>query len=168
MALQKAVKSEGFPKSFKFLAKGDTLKGYYQGKSDKVILGRPAVEHLYKTKDGLVTVLGQANILKQLADNSVEVGTYVEITFSGQMRKLKNGNTMKVYDVAFYRDNMDLEVGSLESEEIVDAEEELLDEELADEVAPPPPVAPSRPASVPTPERTARMQALLRGKKTGI
>lgn len=167
MALQKAVKSEGFPKSFKFLAKGDTLKGYYQGKSDKVILGRPAVEHLYKTKDGLVTVLGQANILKQLADNSVEVGTYVEITFSGQMRKLKNGNTMKVYDVAFDRDNMDLEVEAPASEEIAD-EEELLDEELADEVAPPPPVAPSRPASVPTPERTARMQALLRGKKTGI
>ncbi len=163
MALQKAVKVAN-SQGFKFLAAGDTIKGYYQGQVTKTINGSPAVEHTYKTAQGLLSVLGQANILTQIKSNGIEPGTYVEIVFSGKMMKLKNGRTMKVYDVASDRDNLDDSAEAPTDGSLEESEDEVLFEE-SDEVAPPQPVAPPRPASVPTPERKARMQALLnRGK----
>lgn len=105
MALQKASNTGATP--FKFVNSGDTLKGYYQGQVEKTINGSPAIEHTYRTKQGIVSVLGQANILVQYRNNGITPGTYVEITFSGDVQKLKGGRTMKVYNVSFDLDDRD-------------------------------------------------------------
>jgi len=165
MALQLARKVEQST-GFKFLNEGDSIHGYYQGQLSKTINGSPAIEHTYRTASGVVSVLGQANILTQIKQNDIAPGTYVEIVFTGKMQRLKNGRTMKVYDVSFDRDNFDASV-QLPSEEVYEADDS--EDESSDEVAPPAPVAPRQPASLPSADRKAQMQALLRGgKKSGV
>jgi hypothetical protein len=153
MAIQKA-KKEAMATGFKFVKAGDTLKGYYQGQTKKIINGTPAVEHRYKTSTGLVSVLGQANILKQIENNGIVPGTYVEVQFTGETQKLKNGRTMKVYDIVFDLDDNDLSAAPTSGDEDwVDSSEEL---EETEETPPP------RPAS----NTSARVQALLNKGKS--
>jgi hypothetical protein len=159
MALQKARKdSNSTP--FKFLNAGDSIKGYYQGQVTKTINGLPAVEHIYKTPTGVVGVLGQANILNQIKNNGITPGMYVEITFSGQMQRLKNGRTMKVYDVSFDPNDLDSDVSAP-----VDNTEEYGDEEDEAEPALERPSKPAVAAQAPTPARQAQVQALLNKAK---
>jgi hypothetical protein len=167
MALQKASKANNAV-GFKFTKAGDTLKGYYQGQVTKTINGSPAVEHTYKTKDGLLSLLGQAHILNQIKNNGIEPGTYVEISFTGNAQKLKGGRTMKVYDVAFDRDDTDSsEAPSQEAEQEygddgVDDESENEEETVA--YAPPTPA--KTPAAAPSAERQARVKDLLKGRSS--
>lgn len=103
MAIQRASKTGATP--FKFEDKGDTLKGYYLGTTEKTINDAPAKEHTYKTADGVVAVLGQSNILKQYENNGITPGTYVELRFTGDHVKLSGGRKMKVYDVDYDKEN---------------------------------------------------------------
>lgn len=156
MALQKAHKSSpGIP--FKFINSGDTISGYYQGQVEKQILGKPAVEHSYKTKDGILTVLGQASLLQQLKNNNITPGTYVEIVFTGEVQKLKGGRTMKVYDVSFDRDDTDTHHVSSVNEDLSDED----DSDVPEEAPLPRPIAPK--VAAPTPS-AARVQALLKSR----
>ena len=107
MALKEANKGGIISTSFKFTKAGDTLKGYYQGQVQKTINGSPVIEHTYKTESGLMSVLGQSNILQQIKNNNIKPGMYVEIEFSGEMQKLRSGKTMKVYDIAYDDENVD-------------------------------------------------------------
>lgn len=153
MALQTAQKSVQAT-GFKFLKQGDTIKGYYQGQVQKTINGSPAIEHTYKTPNGVLSVLGQANILNQFKNNGVVPGTYVEITFSGKMEKLKNGRTMKVYDVKFDLDDSDTSAGPPTNDVEWEGAEES--NESAEENNYTPPTAKS-----PSSDSQARVQALL-------
>jgi hypothetical protein len=152
MALQKAIKS-GNTTSFKFKEEGDTIKGYYQGQVEKNINGSPAIEHTYKTKDGTLSVLGQANILNQLKANNITPGTYVEIVFSGEMLKLKGNRTMKVYDISFDPDNQDLDVSTPTSEGWSEEDGTGFEE-------------PAVSSKAPSAQAQARIQALLSKGKT--
>ena len=160
MALQKAVKS-GAATPFKFQNAGDTIKGYYMGQSTKTINGSPVVESLYKTQTGVLSVLGQANILNTIKNNNIEVGNYVEIVFSGQSQKLKGGRTMKVYDVSFDRDDNDTE-GPVEAADDVAEEEEQQEDEPFEQFFPPTP--PTTPAATPNAARQAKVKDLLKGR----
>lgn len=155
MALQKA--NQGGATPFKFVKAGDTLKGYYLGQVEKVINGSKAIEHTYKTKEGRVSVLGQANILRQYENNGVTPGTYVEVAFSGETMKLKGGRTMKVYDVAF--DTEDRHDGAVEASDDsgFESESEAEEQEAPIQAA----VAPKVAAQVPSAERQARLQAMI-------
>lgn len=159
MALVKASKGSAAP--FKFDAPGVTLKGYYQGQVKKTINGMPAIEHTYKTSSGLVGVLGQANILRQFETNGVTPGTYVEITFTGETMKLKGGRTMKVYDVAFDNENTDSSPEAPSDEEVADYDDGSEEEEEAPAPIAARPTAPRAPAAAASPERQARIQAML-------
>lgn len=160
MALQKARNGAAVP--FKFVQAGDTLKGYYQGQVKKEINGSMAIEHTYKTAQGLLSVLGQANILRQYENEGVLPGTYVEITFTGETKKAKKG-MMKVYDVNFDLDDRDDNpIAPLSDEEAAPAEEDEDEaEEELDEVIPAKPVAPRAPSQTPDAARQAKVQALL-------
>jgi len=158
MALQKA--NQGGATPFKFQSAGDSIKGYYQGQVQKTINGSPAIEHTYKTEAGIVGVLGQANILNQIKNNNITPGTYVEITFSGKMQKLKSGKTMKVYDVSFDTEDLDTDASAPV------ADEGEPDEDLTDEVLPVKASKPSAPAVTPSAANQARIQALLNRSKS--
>lgn len=168
MAIQRASKSGAT--AFKFEKKGDTLKGYFQGVVEKIINDSPAKEHMYKTKTGLMSVLGQANILTQYSNNGVTPGTYVELCYTGDVMKLKGGRTMKIYDVDYdlsNRDNSLSELNTSKPEDIEgvvnsEGEEEGLFDDAApfDEVAPTQASAPIRNVSS-LPSNQAKTQALL-------
>lgn len=157
MALQRASKNNNT--NFKFSAAGDSIKGYYLGQVSKTINGMPAIEHTYKTSSGTLAVLGQANILKQLSNNGVTPGTYVEIRFSGETVKLKGGKTMKVYDVDFDLEDR-VTTSSSSGAEGSEWDEGEDSEEPSDEITPSRPVA-ANTATVPSTEKQARLNALL-------
>lgn len=167
MALQKANKSSNTT-PHKFEKAGDNLKGYYQGQSEKTINGSPAIEHVYKTKDGLKSVLGQANILNQLKQNNITLGTYVEIEFSGQVQKLKGNRTMKVYDVSYDRDDVDTSeagsVGNADDDDGIDDSDSDTDDTTT--AYTPPPATARTPQAPPSAERQARVRDLLKGRAT--
>ena len=166
MALQKA-KKDSTSTAFKFVEAGDTLKGYYQGQVTKTINGSPAVEHTYKTPKGVFGVLGQANILNQLKNNGINPGTYVEITFTGNVQRLKNGRTMKVYDVSFDPENLDsdatpptLEASEDETDSGLFEDAPEMDEAPVSRV-----VAAKVTATTPDAAKRARLQAMLNSSK---
>lgn len=162
MALQKAVKASQ-AQGFKFVNEGDSLKGYYQGQVTKTINGSPAIEHTYKTEAGLLSVLGQANILNQYKNNNIEPGTYVEITFTGNVQRLKNGRTMKVYDVAF--DNEDTDSSpTAPTDDSAEPETDLDADEVSDVAPYVAPKAASAPRTVTTSQQ-AKVQSLLNSRK---
>lgn len=99
MALQRAVRSDTMDK-IKFENKGDSLKGYYIQTTEVTIDGKLVKKHIFKTQKGLAGVLGQADMYQQLKDNNCE-RSYVEVTFTGNAKKLKGGRTMKLYEVDF-------------------------------------------------------------------
>jgi len=160
MALQKAIKG-GETTPFKFTNAGDTIKGYYHGQSEKMINGSKVVESLYKTKTGILSVLGQAHLLSQIRTNNIEIGNYVEIVFSGQVQKLKGGRTMKVYDVSFDRDDNDTSSENVEAGSFEEAEDEETEDETTAFV---PPTPPKTPATPPNAERQAKVKDLLKSR----
>jgi len=161
MALQLARK-EGTGTPFKFEKKGDSIHGYYQGQVEKTINGSRAIEHTYRTPTGILSVLGQANILTQYRNNGITPGTWVELIFTGQMQKLKGGHTMKVYDVSFDLDNRDLNIQPPSNQVEDDLEPESDDEgnSLTEEYS-----APVVVAKAPSEDRIAKARALLAGKR---
>jgi hypothetical protein len=164
MALQKA-KKDSTSTAFKFVEAGDTLKGYYQGQVTKTINGSPAVEHTYKTTKGLFGVLGQANILNQLKNNGINPGTYVEITFTGNVQRLKNGRTMKVYDVSFDPENLDSNATAPTLEASDESDEGLFEDAPEMDEAPVVRAAPKVTATTPDAAKRARLQAMLNSSK---
>ncbi len=175
MALKKAA-DLGNTAGFKFEKKGDKLVGYYLKTTEETINGSNCKKHYFSTKTGIVTVLGQANMYKQLADNSCQ-GCMVEITFTGQALKLKGGKTMKVYEVYF--DEIDRysgsdvdTVGEVDQDEVDGYEEPTddvaidEDEPALDETPPARSTAPKRAATAPDPARRAAVQNLLNGRTT--
>lgn len=156
MALEKAIRT-GNSTGFKFVNKGDTLKGYYLGTTVEPINGKDVDVHRFKNESGIFSVLGQADIKGQFKSNGVTAGMWVEITFSGEMQKLKGGRTMKLYDVLFNRDDLDSGESTGPS-----LEEDYGDEEDSyGEVAVAAPVAPAKAATAPSSDRQAAMRALL-------
>ncbi len=89
--------------------------------------------------------------MNQIKNEGITPGTYVEITFSGELLKLKGNRTMKVYDVAFDFDNVDTDLvsegSSLSSAH--DEDESASEDDLSDEIAPSRPVAPARRPTAP-------------------
>lgn len=163
MALERAVKTDNST-GFKFVKKGDSLQGYYLGTTVKPINGKDTDVHAFRTESGINTVLGQADIKSQIKNNGITKGTWMEITFTGEMQKLKAGRTMKLYDVAFDRDNTDLE-SSYNPNEAEDAEED--EEELeSEEVAYVPPTPPRTATQVPNTTRQAQFQAAINKSKS--
>lgn len=157
MALEKANRT-GNAAPFKFEKRGDSLKGYYVKTEAVTINGSAVKQHLFKTATGFVSVLGQADMYKQLVDNNC-VNNYVEITFSGEVQKLKGGKTMKLYDVAFDRaDTLDNSVSTPVDEDVYVDEEEPADEIEVARATPP-----ARAAAAPDAARKARTEALLSG-----
>lgn len=168
MALQKANRTSD-TQAFKFENGGDTLKGFYLKTSEEVINGSKVKKHVFRTSDGLFSVLGQADMYSQLTENHC-VGTYVEVTFTGKFRKLKGGKTMKLYDVSFDReqvsDEAPIEDNSYDqddNEQDLSAETEVA--EIVDEPTPPRPSKPLRAAAVPDAARQAKVQALLNSNR---
>lgn len=165
MALKRA-QDLGQTQGFKFEKKGDVLKGYYIKTTEEVINGSRCKKHFFHTKNGIVTVLGQANMYKQLTDNNCQ-NLYVEVTFTGQKLPLKGGKTMKIYSVDYDETDVYGEANSVETQtlgevdqneiddydgEAEEAEAELeADEPAADEVPPArqaqPPKKAAQPAS---------------------
>lgn len=167
MALERVQRTDDAT-SFKFTKKGDTLQGYYIKTDTITIDGREVKRHLFETDTGLISVLGQADMHKQLMDGDC-VNRFVEVVFSGTVKKLKGGRTMKLYDVAVDRtkvwtgsDAADLESGDLEGIEDSDVAEE---ETPVDELPPARPTRPARVAATPSATSQARVQAMLSGKK---
>lgn len=155
MALQKAERT-GNTTPFKFEKGGDKLAGYYVRTTDEVINGSTVKKHVFKTANGYLSVLGQADMYKQLVDNECK-NTYVEITFSGDVQKLKGGKTMKLYDVAFDRsDTLDGETVPSVTEDDTDDMEPMDEPELPRAAAP---------ARKPAPESVDRVRALLNSRK---
>lgn len=125
MALEKAVRPSD-TQPFKFENRGDTLKGYYMRTSEETINGSLVKKHVFKTQEGLKSVLGQADMYKQLIDNNC-LKNYVEVTFTGNVQKLKGGRTMKLYDVSF--DDQDT-IGTSHDEQIPDTAPSSREESL--------------------------------------
>lgn len=166
MAKQKAIKSND-SNNFKFENKGDTLVGYYLKTTEEVINGTPAKKHWFQTDKGLTTVLGQANMYKQLVENECK-GMSVDIIFTGQSIKLKGGKTMKVYDVFF--DTEDLYQGDLPETDAKDAYEDDAEEDTLEDETPVDEVAPARStgtrAAQPTTAKQNAVRDMLRARKS--
>ena len=160
MALQTANKNISF-NSFKFEKEGDTLKGYYQGQTKKQINDKPAIEHTYLTKSGLVSVLGQANIIMQIANNNIVRGSYMEITFTGETLRTKRGGMVKIYDIVFDLD--DVSLSGTSNEEALFEDDAESDTAAAASVAATP-VAPRIAAKPVDAARAAKIQAALNSK----
>ena len=159
MALQKATKTSNNI-NFKFLKEGDSIKGYYLGQVEKTINDKPAVESTYHTKEGVLAVLGQSNILNQIKNNNITPGTYVEIVFTGMMQKLKGGRTMKMYDVSYDTDNQ-LSENQWSASDDGEVNYEGDNEAALDEVTPPRPSKPLHAATV----DPSKARGLLNGRK---
>lgn len=165
MGMKKA-QDLGQSQGFKFETKGQTLKGYYLKTTDEVINGSPCKKHYFQTAEGLVTVLGQANMYKQLTDNNCQ-NLAVEITFTGQALKLKGGKTMKVYEVSYDEEDVWDGAGTVAAEtvgdDIDDGDDTDLDDDPAplDETPPARAAAPKQRAVAPAADRQARVQKLL-------
>lgn len=103
MALVRAQRTVQYNPIKKFERKGDSLKGYYKGQREKKIKGFKTIVHTYLTAEGPFDIMGQSDILSQLKKNSISEGSYVEITFTGEKKKLsaKSKFASKVYDVDY-------------------------------------------------------------------
>lgn len=172
MALKKAVSSDsGDVARFKFEKKGDRINGYYIRTEVIQIEGKDVKKHIFSTSDGLVSVLGQANLEKQLLENNCK-NVYVEAVFTGQVQKLKGGRTMKLYDLSF--DDEDKYSGPTTAEEEVaeeyvtlgseDSEEDSLEDEAPLDEVQPQRQAPARTAAPVDAARKAKMDALMKSR----
>ena len=162
MAKQKAVRA-GNTSGFKFEKAGDTLSGYYIGTTEEMINGSLAKKHVFKTATGLVSVLGQADMYKQLVGNDC-LNLNVDITFTGQVLKLKGGKTMKLYDVEFDPDDQYDAGASGGHEDYADESEPGEEESPADEIPVARASAPRQPAVV----SSAARQEAVRNKLGGL
>ena len=159
MALTKVTREEDAT-PFKFEKAGDTLKGYYTGTSEIEIDGRPVKKHTFVTTDGLKTVLGQADLYKQLSGNNC-LNFYVEATFTGDAQKLKGGKTMKIYSVAVDKSDK-YEGAQIQDSDGEDVDSDIFDAEpAADEVPPMRATPPKFATKAPSAESQAEVQALL-------
>ena len=158
MALQKAQRTSN-AQGFKFTGKGDTLKGFYVSTTEETINGSKVKKHVFQTDTGAVSVLGQADMYNQLTQNDC-LNSYVEITFTGDLQKLKGGKTMKLYDVAFDKTQSWDAGANTNYDDVDDSEENVLDEIEAPAATPPP-----RAAKAPSAANQAKVQALLSSAK---
>lgn len=126
MALQKKVRLESGDR-FAFENIGDKIKGYYVATDQIETDYGLSKRHALKTKKGLVTFFGNAQINADLQD--VPVGTYVEIELTGK-KKVKRG-MMKVFDFSFDLDDVDTTVAQdARALNNADANEEEAEEEV--------------------------------------
>ncbi len=170
MALKKA-NDLGNTTGFKFEKKGDKLVGYYIKTTEEIINGSNCKKHFFGTKSGIVTVLGQANMYKQLVDNNCQ-SCMVEVSFTGNALKLKGGKTMKVYEVYFDEtdrwDGGEIETAGVDQDEVdgydEPSDDTALDEEEAplDESPPARTTAPKHAAAPADPAGRAAVQNLLK------
>ncbi len=171
MALKKVVRLDNTD-SFKFENKGDKLEGYYKKTTEVTINGQNVKKHIFETANGLVSVLGQFDLGKQLAE--VPANSRVVATLMG-IQKLKGGKTMKIYDVAY--DDADVSESAATSEACADDLEDAYEEAGVDEdeisddeiKTPATRVASNKPAaSAPSAANQAKFQAMLQKAKTKI
>lgn len=165
MSLIKAIRSSG-TKPFKFERKGDTIKGYYLNTTEETINGSPVKKHVFLTPEGSLSVLGQADMYSQLTSNNC-LKSYVEVTFTGNVQKLKGGKTMKLYDVQ-YDPSQTVDAASIAD---VSVDDSLVDEDLFGDdgengpASTPLSPAASRAIKAPTAEQQAAVQARLSSRK---
>lgn len=161
MVKHKSVRS-GDSVTFKFEKKGDKLVGYYVGTTEEVINNAPCKKHTFVTATGRISILGQADLYKQLIQNEC-LNMAVEAIFTGEYQKLKGGKTMKLYDLYFTPEDMYSGAPLVLKEEDTSAEPDYSTEEEVpgDEIAYVAPVAPKRPTAAPTAATQTRVQDLL-------
>jgi hypothetical protein len=161
MAFKKKI-DIGTAEGVKFEVIGQSLEGYYMGTFDVVIQQRDVKKHVFKTADGLVSVLGQAHLTQLLG--GIEPGILTRVTYVGT-KKTKQPQPMKLFEVEYDEDQRE-EVGQIQDRAPVEepAEEEEVQEDYAaeddvpvEQLAPPPvrrpaPAPAARPA--PAPART--------------
>lgn len=164
MAFEKVIDS-GQAKGYKFESIGARIEGYYLGTTKIKIDDREVAKHLFQTKAGVLSVLGQAHLTNLLSD--VSKGTMVRVTLTGSKKTKPGRHPMNVFEVEFDKAQTisvapDAEDTSYASQD-EDFEETSLDSEEApmDEV---PFVAPKRAATPSKPAGRASVEALLSGK----
>lgn len=95
MAFKKQL-DKGSGELFKFEEEGQQLTGIYLGSDDFAGDFAPTKKHLFKTEEGIKTVIGQSHLINLL--QNVAVGSLVRVTFEGK-KKGKKGNPMNVYGI---------------------------------------------------------------------
>ncbi len=160
-----------------------SITGYYIGSrqvdSPKSKTGK-AYLHVFQTEKGNQGVWGKTDLDKKIL--GVTAGSLVRVTFTG-MQETKN-NPMYKYRVEVDADDA-IDVGAVEASELVDnadtgqtryesgsyedegaddEQEADAEEEILDETPPARAAAPRRPATAPSADRAAKVQALLKGR----
>lgn len=120
--------------------------------------------HVFQTAEGNIGVWGKTDLDRKLA--TAPVGAMVRATFSG-IQELQGGNTMYKYKVEVDTDNsitvaVQAKDPSAYAEDLEDIDSE---DETTDEAPPARAAAPRTPAKAPSPEASARVKALLAGKR---
>lgn len=165
LSTDNAIALGGFNKKER-KANPTSITGYYIGSkqvaSPKSKTGFAAL-HVFQTPEGNVGVWGKTDLDQKL--RSAQLGAYTRVTFTG-MQETKN-NPMYKYKVEIDRENT-IEVAAPTNEPTYAADDvgdgfEDLDEYTADDAAPA--RAPANPASTPTADQQARVQALLNKRK---
>lgn len=165
MAFEKVIDS-GQAKGFKFEGVGAQIEGFYLGTSMIKIDDRDVAKHLFQTKAGVLSVLGQAHLTNLLGD--VTKGTLVRVTLTGSKKTKPGRHPMNVFEVEFDKTKT-ITVSAAAIEETTyasqddDFEETALDSEEApmDEA---PFVAAKRATTPVKPAGRASVEALLSGK----
>jgi hypothetical protein len=155
-----------------------SVEGYYVRKDKfQTKFGLKDVYTL-ANKDGEISVLGGTNLHQQFQHQKCKLGRYTWITDLQETKPMDKGNPMKLYrveqnpedciDPALYDlhgfDQAKYSSGSSSEDANGDDWQDQLDD-VSDEVIPPPPVAPRAPATAPSAERQAKVQALLKGSR---
>lgn len=148
-----------------------SIEGYFLG--SKVVASPKSKDgkaklHIFQTAEGNVGVWGKTDLDRKMT--SVQLGAMTKASFSG-MAPSKNGEMYK-YKVAQDSENtIDVDTSPKNTPVLVEAsaseeesygdDEDSLDDEVAEEIPAPRPIAPKVPAKTPSSEQQAKIQALL-------